>query len=202
MKKILSTLIILLMTIPIIVNATSIKTGKFTYKPAFSDVTKEVYYYSDDYFKETGKTYNEHLMTMSYNLAISTFEVQNSTYSNKLLTDIGFKDIKTEDINKKPTIDTIGTIIAHKKVNGYNLVAVAVRGANYDSEWANNFIVGKTGNAKGFDDTSKKVINRIKKYIEDNNLTKVKIWMTGYSRAGAVSDLTAVYINNNPNVIN
>ena len=203
MKKILSALLILIMTIPIIVNATSIKTGKFTYKPAFNDgVKEEVYYYSDDYFKETGKTYNEHLMTMSYNLAISTFEVQNSAYSSKLLTDIGFKDIKTEDINKKPTTDTIGTIIAHKKVNGYNLVAVAVRGANYDSEWANNFIVGKTGNAKGFDDTSKKVINRIKKYIEDNNLTKVKIWMTGYSRAGAVSDLTAVYINNNLNEFN
>lgn len=98
---------------------------------------------------------------------------------------------------EKPTLDTIRTVIAHKNIDGYDVVSVAIRGEKYDSEQGNNFIVGKSGNAKGFDDSSKKVISRVKKYIQDNNLSKVKIQMAGYSRAGTIADLTGVYINKN-----
>ena len=199
MKKysILITIIIFVFFIPITVNAASVKTGTFKYMPAFEDEAEERYYYSDDYFKQSGKIYNEHLLSMSYNLAISTFEVRNYTYSRDLLNEIGFKDIEAIEMEEKPTIDTIGTVIAHKEIDGHNVIAVAIRGEKYDSEWGNNFIVGKSGDAKGFSDTSTKVIARIKKYIQDNNLDNIKIWMTGYSRAGTIADLIGVYINKN-----
>ena len=196
MKKIHLLLVLLcLLFLPIMVNAESVMTGKFSYMPAFENQKEEVYYYSDNYFKNSSKTDNEHLLAMSYNLALSTFEVKGCSYSKALLKDIGFKDFKEFDMEEKPTLDTIGMVIAHKKVDGKNLIAVAIRGEKYDSEWGNNFIVGKNGDAKGFNDSSNKVINRIKKYIENNNLDNNKLWIVGYSRAGSISDLTGVYIN-------
>ena len=202
MKIIKYLLFVLILLIPIITNAESVQTGKFSYMPAFSDKTEETYYYSDDYFRQSGKIDNEHLMTMSYNLALSTFEIRDYTYSKALLEELGFSDIKAEDMLEKPTMNTIGTVIAHKEIDGYNLVTVAIRGEKYDSEWGNNFIVGPSGDAKGFSDTSQKVLARVKKYIQVNNLENVKIWVAGYSRAGAVANLMGVYINNNPSEFN
>ena len=199
MKKNIILIILLLILLPVLVNAESVQTGKFKYMPAFEDETEEVYYYSDDYFKETGKEYNEHLLEMSYNLSLSTFEIRDCSYSKDLLEEIGYKNFKAYDMKEKPTLDTIGMVIATKKVGKNNIVAVAIRGEKYDSEWGNNFIVGKSGDAKGFSDSSVKVINRIKKYISDNNLDNVKLWITGYSRAGTIADLTGVYINNHLN---
>ena len=196
MKKTLILSLFFLLLLPVIVNAETVQTGKFKFLPAFEQPKEEVYYYSDDYFTKSGKIDDEHLLAMSYNLSISTFEVRGYSYSSTLLTDIGFKDVQAYDMEEKPTIDTIGVVIAHKEIDGKNVIAVAVRGEKYDSEWGNNFIVGKTGNAKGFNDSSIKVIERIKKYISDKNLNNNKIWLVGYSRAGAISNLTGVYINN------
>ena len=198
MKRISVIILILLFIVPSFVNAETVQSGKFKYIPAFEEEAKEeVYYYSDDYFKESGKTNNEHLLAMSYNLAISTFEEQNSSYTEALLTEIGFQDLEALDIKGKPTLDTIGTVIGHKEAGGKNLIAVAIRGANYESEWGNNFVVGSSGNAKGFDGASQKVIKRLEDYIAKNNLYNVQIWMVGYSRGGAVADLAGAYINKN-----
>ena len=96
MKKIHLLLVLLcLLFLPIMVNAESVMTGKFSYMPAFENKKEEVYYYSDNYFKNSSKTDNEHLLAMSYNLALSTFEVKGCSYSKALLKDIGFsKSIK------------------------------------------------------------------------------------------------------------
>ena len=71
----------------------------------------------------------------------------------------------------------------------------AIRGSKYDSEWASNLTAGAQGDIQGFYDASEKVNDRLRDYLADNELTDVKLWITGYSRAGAVADLTAVYIN-------
>ena len=190
MKKFL---LLILLFLPIGVNALEEKVGKFTYLPAFEDATSEKYYYRDEYFMRSGKKRNNHLLAMSYNLALSTFEANNTTYITELYNEIGFKNIKSEGISD----NTVGTVIAHKKVDKYNVVAVAVRGGQYKTEWVNNFVVGRIGNAKGFDDYSILVDNRIKEYIKKNKLKNVKLWIVGYSRGGAIANLTGVYINNN-----
>ena len=189
-------MILLILLIPIFAQAESVQTGKFKYMPAFEEETEEVYYYSDDYFRQSSKVSNEHLTGMSFNLALSTFEIKGSSYSKTLLEEIGFTSIQIEDMNEKPTMDTIGTVIGYKKIDNSTLIAVAIRGEKYDSEWGNNFIAGTEGNAEGFDSASIKVITRIKDYINNNNLSNIKIWIVGYSRAGAISNLTGVYINN------
>ncbi len=190
MKKYL--LILILLFVPVSVNALDIINGKFRYTPAFEDPVKEKFYYRDEYFTKSGKINDQHLLTMSYNLALSTFEVENTKYVTELYDLIGFKNIKTEGIND----NTIGTAIASKKIENNTVVAVAIRGGQYQTEWTNNFYVGEKGNAKGFNDSSIIVINRIKQYIKDNKLKNVKLWIVGYSRAGAIANLTGVYINN------
>lgn len=205
MKKIVAFSIVFFMIFTILSNtvlAASVQKGTFNYMPAFEDMAEEVYFYSDDYFANSGKEENEHLTTMSYNLALATFEIRGDSYIRKLYADIGYENISTQDMVEKPTLETVGTAIAHKKVGDSNIVAVAIRGEKYDSEWGNNFIVGKEGDAKGLSEASQKVIQRIKDYIDSNGLENVKIWMAGYSRAGALADLTGVYINNNLNEFN
>jgi len=178
------------------VDTDDVTKGSFTYMPAFAEeAATEPYFYSDSYFAESSDSLKTHLRTMSMALALSTMEVDGSSYVTDLLSDIGFEDIAIGDMNDKPTKDTIGTAIAHKNIDGQELVAVAIRGSKYDSEWASNLTAGVDGDIKGFSDASKKVNDRIKDYLADNELTDVKLWITGYSRAGAVADLTAVYIN-------
>ncbi len=100
MKKCYFLVLLLILFIPVFVNAETVKTGKFSYMPAFSNETKERYYYSDDYFKNSGKTDNEHLLAMSYNLSLSIFEISGYSYSESLLKDIGFKDFKAYDMEE------------------------------------------------------------------------------------------------------
>lgn len=131
--------------------------GSFTYMPAFSnEAATETYFYSDGYFTDTSDSDNVHLRTLSMALALSTMEVDGSSYVTDLLSDIGFEDIAIGDMNDKPTKDTIGTAIAHKNIDGQELVAVAIRGSKYDSEWASNLTAGVDGDIKGFSDASKK----------------------------------------------
>ena len=199
MKKCIIFGIVFLLLMPFVVNAESVRTGKFSYMPSFEEETEETYYYSDDYFKGSGKVYNEHLLSMSYNLALSTFEENRSDNCMELLKDIGFNDIKVYDMNQKATLDSLGMLIGHKEANGRDLISVAIRGSKYGSEWGNNFIVGEEGDAKGFSDSSAKAAARIKEYIDAYDLENVKIWIVGYSRAGAIADLLGVYMNRHLN---
>ena len=104
--------------------------GKFNI-PSFSDVgEEETYFFSDDYFTAPSTTQNNHLVTMSLALAITAMNYGGESQLKTLYNTTGFIDISTTDLDIKPTRDTIGTAIAHKKIGDSELVAVAVRGGN------------------------------------------------------------------------
>ena len=170
--------------------------GTFTYMPAFVDEpATEPFYYSDSWFAAPSTEENTHLLTMSAALAYASMEAVGSSYIKELYGKIGYGDIQTEDMDTAPTKNTIGTAIAHKRIDGKEVVAVSIRGNKYSAEWASNVIAGVSGNIEGFDQASQKVIGRIRDYIAANGLESVKLWIAGYSRAGSVADLTGVYIN-------
>ena len=55
-RKIISILLILavlISAVPFTSFAGGVQTGRFSYMPAFEDVTEETYYYSDDYFRQS-----------------------------------------------------------------------------------------------------------------------------------------------------
>ena len=187
-------------------NETEIKepevlTGEFEYgatKPSDTTIYKSTYYYSDGYFLESSTTKNAHRRTISASLSFTTAQSpsKNGKLTKELLEKIGFTDIVTADMNVA-TVDSLGTVIAHKKVNDYDLIAVVIRGSDYGREMINNIKMGKTGDSQGISESAKKLMTRISKYISDYSLTTAnKIWISGYSRGGGVADLAGQYMNN------
>ncbi len=174
--------------------------GKFEYVPSMETNSVEgTYYYSDDYFIESGKNQNSHLRTMIMNIVLSgtmALDKENNTYNiKKLLNDIGYQDISVYDYDTNSK-DTIGMVIANKKIKDYNVIIISLRGDNYGLEWSNNFEASKSGSIKGFDYASKKVVKIVKEYVKNKNLTSNnKIVVSGYSRAGAISNLVGIYLN-------
>lgn len=179
-------------------------TGTFKYPSGAKDYSA-TYYYSDEYFYNTSMEYNQSLSTMSLCLAMSAFgSGEVSSYKNKsvnvknLMEELMFTDFETtKTFEEKPTADSIAAAIGQKRVrddNGdvYTLLAVAVRGGGYEQEWASNFTIGADGNHTGFSSAADQVISFIKGYITDHEIEgDIKLWITGYSRAAATSNLVA-----------
>ena len=124
----------------------------------------------------------------------------------ELLHDCGFQEITVnQDFLLTTQYDlpyndgnNIGICLANKTLkNGDVLIAAAIRGGGYGDEWIGNLNCYGSGlEHKGFLLAAEKVLNEIKAYILAENLEekKLKIWITGYSRAGAAADLAAAII--------
>ena len=183
--------------------------GKFKYPGTIDGRDyEETYYYKDSYFKDSSYNFNQSLATMSLCLELSSWASSSeSEYGNKsvnarnLFSEIGFSDFRQNKMYySKPTMDSIGAVAANKKitVNGkeYTLIALAVRGGGYESEWASNFTIGKEGYHQRFKEARDNVIGFLQWYIADRNIKgDIKLWITGYSRAGATANLVAGAIN-------
>lgn len=173
--------------------------GVRMYRGTFSYTgNKDTFYYYDSYFDAPGDIQNEHLRTMSAAMAFSVLGTSPQDTVD-LMTDIGLEpdSIVMEDM-VRGTADTIGTIIAKKELKDMPLITVAIRGSDYAGEWANNMQVGAEGDAAGFAASAAKVSARIRAYLTANNITKAKIWVCGYSRAGGVANLVGRELNENP----
>ena len=166
---------------------------------------EEKCYYTDDYFKDSSYKYNPGLATMSLALSMSTFGSAEGydDYSKKaenakqLMRDIGMDTdsiCANEWFDVKPTRDSIGAIVGHKHIvdgeDEYTLIAIAMRGAGYESEWASNLTIGAEGQHKGFTEAKEDVWEFLGRYISEQDISgSVKMWVTGYSRGGAVANL-------------
>lgn len=109
-----------------------------------------------------------------------------------------------------PTTDSIGVIIGSKDIRvwnrseqkneSYKLIAVGIRGGGYGAEWASNLTLGASGVHDGFRYAANTVKRALKDYRNSLNLSadaKVKYWIVGYSRSGAVANLVAGDISQN-----
>ena len=167
--------------------------GSFTYydNDTHSD-EKGTFYYSDSYFAEPGTQLNEHLRSMSLAVAIGA-----NTEKPSLLRELGFDNIVQHDMDTT-CADTIGTTIASKKTaDNKDLVVVALRGVGYGDEWISSLTVGASGDAEGFSSCAQKVCDRLAAYEKQYELKGAQIWITGFSRAGAVADMTGKLVNEN-----
>ena len=159
-------------------------------------------FYNDRYFNMSNSEYHEEIALASHAMALATFnnDPDYSTRSNnlrELWQKEGFERIKMSDsFYVKPDTDSIGYGISSKTIQllggKYTLIAIAVRGGDYDAEWASNFTIGSSGNSKGFDEASDQVIKGISDYIVDYEIEgHVRFWISGYSRAAITSNLVA-----------
>ena len=164
------------------------KEGYFYYSSGDDKDYSAKYYYRDDYFSTSAQEYNKSLSTMSLCLAMSAFGTnepnlssggylsENDLYSDNyknaqdLLEKLNFQAIEhNEYFELVPTLDSIGVIAGLRKIEidskKYTLIAVAVRGANYEAEWGANLLLGESGNHLGFENAKNKVLDFLVKYI-------------------------------------
>ncbi len=160
--------------------------------------------YDDSYFDWQATQYSHKLAQASLGMALSAFRpTRHQDQSNpsehlvEFLSQCGFTDLQSDDYDKNPSLYTVATVIGMKEMTGsdgqpYTLIAVGVCGGGYANEWLSNFTVGTGERHQGFDSAAHLVENRIFGYIGRSNIQgRIKIWISGFSRAAAVSNITA-----------
>ncbi len=161
--------------------------------------------YSDSLFNQSGYNYRQDLATMSLAMGLSGGASKTARNANDMTTmnrnfrhfaDVcGFSKYASNiPMKTRPKVDTIGVNCASKQMTDSKgkatLIAVAVRGFGYQNEWGNNFLLGASGDHEGFSQSRDKALKFIKDYIRDAGIKgRIKIWSSGYSRGGAVSNL-------------
>lgn len=159
-------------------------------------------YYNDSYFLLDNKEYHEEIALASHAMALATFNgdedyTLRSKYLRELWEKEHFDNIYMNDsFYQMPWTDSIGYGLASKHIalnkEDFTLVAVAVRGGNYDGEWASNFTLGLEGDAQGFKEATNQVIEGLTSYLKNYSISgKVKFWISGYSRAAITSNMVA-----------
>ena len=159
--------------------------------------------FSDAVFSSDPTVYHHSLARMSLGMALSAYRDwkdpsgRRQIHAEEYLEAAGFSRLKSEQFDVTPSRDTIATIIGSKKLGTYTLVAVAVSGGNYQMEWLSNFEVGQEGAKitahKGFTEAAQKVKARITAYLAETEGPYI-LWLAGYSRAAAVSNMTAALL--------
>ena len=140
-------------------------------------------------------------------LALISLVMASKTGSEKKVKEF-FSEMELDNIvcsanYDKGTADSISYCIGHYKVEGYDLIAVAVRGIDYDVEWASNFKIGPSGDHQGFTEAATKVYNGLTSYINSKYKSsydsgKILLLMTGYSRGAAVADVLSYLVLEDP----
>lgn len=149
--------------------------------------------YDDNYFLEDANKYNKNLSLLSFGCSIVSKNVQTG---NAFFDKASFTDIEAKNYQQSNK-DNCAYILAHKSIQDFEVVAIAFRGFNYQVEWANNLEIGETGDHEGFSKCLNGVYSELQTYISTySNNKPLKLWINGYSRGGALSNLLASKIIN------
>ena len=164
--------------------------------------------FNPTWFNQDARIYNHDLAKLSLGLATAAFrpsaslrEFRSADYNlERFLTQAGFADARSDDYNKDPSMYTVSTMMAHRRIgsgdDAYELIAVGICGQGYLDEWESNFSIGSGKHPEGFDSASQLVYDRVFGYISATHLSgKLKIWISGFSRAAAISNITAAKLS-------
>ena len=151
--------------------------------------------YSDAYFSASSAQFQTSLAQASIGLAISAFRNDDKDLENQYRTYLegaGFTDIFAFGYDAETGEDTLSGVIAMKKIGDVTLIAASPCGQGYKKEWAGNLKVGNGERHEGFNQAAQIMEGHLLQYIEEHQITgEMKLWITGFSRASAVANLTA-----------
>ena len=146
--------------------------------------------YRSDYFRDDACDFDKDLALLSFALADSTSDDNAVNF----LSAMKFSNLE-QHWNTADEANRCSFVIGHRKVDNSDLLAVYIKGIRYSSEWAGNLTIGETGDHEGFRLAALEVYIALKDYIAAYYPKKdLKIWITGYSRAAAVSNVVAFNI--------
>jgi len=150
--------------------------------------------YKTDYFRVDSSVFNKDLALLSGSLAFSsTLDEVKADFTAMYFDDIYVYANEGRDVN------ACSYAFGHRPVDNQELVVVYVYGMNYGPEWAGNLTIGTAqdcdGDHLGFNLAGGKVYAALKDYVGKNLAGKnLKIWICGFSRAGAISGVLACEI--------
>ncbi len=154
-------------------------------------------------FWEPSTVYDGNLAVMSLGMALSASRPVSASYEDpaanlqSFLTEAGFTDIRKDDYSKVPTMYTVSTAMGQRTMEAegeepFTLIAIGVCGSNYQNEWQSNMTPGDGDVHEGFLAASQLVLDRLAGYIAARGIKgRIKVWISGFSRAAAVANLTA-----------
>ena len=169
-------------------------------------------YFSRAYFEHPSTQYDSHLASASLAMTIATFtdfgpfdedwHLNQSKFVREYFTAIGFNSFAVnEDYQKSATFDSIGLAAAKREFGDYTVVAITPRSGGYFREWGNNMHLGDGSKSdymhEGWYNAANKLLSFLDDYVASNNVKgKVKLWMSGFSRGGATTNIAAGLIDN------
>ncbi len=167
-----------------------------------NNITAHEYTYSDSYF--LGDRMDSKMLMVSFISSFLSKKPNGLSADTKFkhnFTNMGYSNFYCNDyIYGETDIDNIGVLFASKNVyiknKDYTIIAASIRGFDYGFEWLGDFIVGNEGDHKNFQKCSMIVIDELNKYATTIGAKDVILWITGYSRGGAVASMTSAYIDN------
>lgn len=159
-------------------------------------------------FWQDATQYDGNLAVMSLAMALSASRplaggdgdekpVDSSENLKVFLADAGFEDIRTDDYSKATSMYTVATGIGQRRMEAegqepFTLIAVGICGSNYQNEWQSNMTPGDGDIHEGFHGAAQLVMDRLAGYVATRGIEgRVKVWISGFSRAAAISNLVA-----------
>ena len=143
-------------------------------------------YYRDDDFNQPSTTFSDKIKMLSFGASVVSSK---ESKAQSFYSTMGYDNFVSH--LPEPGSDTIGYVFAHKSLAGYDLVSVSIRGLDYGAEWASNLDLGEEGNHHGFEASANEVKTALNTYLASYTSKPVKVWITGYSRAGGVANVLA-----------
>ena len=164
------------------------------------DIGQLKFKYSDAYFLRSACSYNHELAIMSLGLTMSafTYKKDGDKHTRAALHAIGCDDRTIESFrfgDQQSCEDTCGYIIAAKKLpDDTFLIPVVIRSHAYGGEWVSNAHAVEDAypdHAAGFKKAADIAYDAVTDYLSRRgfDLGRVKLWVCGYSRGGAVTNL-------------
>ncbi|MDD3335780.1 MAG: hypothetical protein PHI98_09755 [Eubacteriales bacterium] len=158
--------------------------------------------FDTSWFLADSEQYRHPLAQASLGMAVSAFRDNQlglehcGDHIQSFLEQGGFQNIQLQEYDQPTAKDTIGTAIATLPMkSGGSVLAVAVSGSGYGLEWLSNFDIGGANVHQGFNDSAKRVYERIQAYLSEYHPAQpIRVWLSGYSRAAAVANRTAVLL--------
>lgn len=151
--------------------------------------------YTDSFFRNPSGVFSLKFAQGSLGLALSAFRSTTGLLEykyEKYLKGAGFTKLYAFGYDKETTEDSLSGVIGMKEIDDFTVIAAVTCGQGYGKEWAGNFKVGNGVRHEGFDSASDMLEEYIRQYVSNNNIKgKKKLWLTGISRAAAISNLTA-----------
>lgn len=167
------------------------------------------FYYSDDYFNTTSMAYNHSLGRLSLGMAMSavTYKDHGDKYIREFLENIGciteegntfaVRTVKFDSNDETDDTCAYAYGVTYLEETDTYLIPVAIRGFGYGGEWASNVHVVEDGYesyAAGFKKAADLAYTDVTAFVDqlvDVGISRsdIKIWVSGFSRAGAISNL-------------